>query len=156
MQNEHMSDGFGDDDGNGNEEIIDEEELMLLREMKDLKKSYRENFDKLKVLKTDIADMDQNITNSKQQLISSFEQWYLSEFEYDQNMNNDTYNYSMIQGGVTTAHEGGFVDGGATGGFGLKDVEEEDEDAIAFMKAKKNVQSLHQAKKSTKDDGNGH
>lgn len=27
------------------EEIIDEEELMLLRTMKDLKKSYRENFD---------------------------------------------------------------------------------------------------------------
>lgn len=33
------------------EEIIDEEELVMLRQMKDLKKIYRDNFQKLKVLK---------------------------------------------------------------------------------------------------------
>jgi len=48
-----------DEDGLGNggtqvEEIIDEEELMLLKEMKDLKKGYRDNYDKLKNLKSEV------------------------------------------------------------------------------------------------------
>lgn len=38
------------------EEIIDEEELVMLRKMKDLKKVYRDNFGQLKVHKTDYAD----------------------------------------------------------------------------------------------------
>jgi len=35
----------------GKEDIIDEEELVLLRQMKDLKKVYRDSFSKLKNLK---------------------------------------------------------------------------------------------------------
>lgn len=43
-----------DDDFNDEpEEIIDEEELVLLREMKDLKKNYRELFGSLKTAKED-------------------------------------------------------------------------------------------------------
>jgi len=43
-----------DDDFNDEpEEIIDEEELVLLREMKDLKKSYRDLFSSLKTSKED-------------------------------------------------------------------------------------------------------
>jgi hypothetical protein len=40
-----------DDEGGNQEEIIDEEELMFLKEMKDLKKNYKENFYTLKQLK---------------------------------------------------------------------------------------------------------
>lgn len=50
MKDEFNSEAF-DDEGAAAEEIIDEEELMLLKEMKDLKKNYRENYDKLKMLK---------------------------------------------------------------------------------------------------------
>ena len=39
------------------EEIIDEEELIMLREMKELKRDYRENFSKLKGLKSDINSL---------------------------------------------------------------------------------------------------
>ena len=65
---EFSGDGFGDDDGNGqgNEEIIDEEELMLLKEMKDLKKNYRENYDKLKNYKVEVNDCQSNIDQMKQ------------------------------------------------------------------------------------------
>jgi hypothetical protein len=38
------------------EDIIDEEELVLLREMKDVKKSYREQFSVLKNLKSEFKD----------------------------------------------------------------------------------------------------
>lgn len=47
------------------EEIIDEEELMLLKEMKDLKKNYRENFDKLKNYKVEVNDIQSNIDSMK-------------------------------------------------------------------------------------------
>lgn len=43
-----MKEEFNSEDEGMAEEIIDEEELMLLKEMKDLKKNYRENYDKLK------------------------------------------------------------------------------------------------------------
>lgn len=63
------ADGF-DEDGNGNgmgnvEDIIDEEELMLLKEMKDLKKNYRENYDKLKNLKVEVNNIQTNIDGMK-------------------------------------------------------------------------------------------
>ena len=38
------------------EEIIDEEELVMLRKMKDLKKVYRDNFNSLKNTKTEYAE----------------------------------------------------------------------------------------------------
>ena len=39
-----------------NEEIIDEEELVMLRQMKDLKKTYRDNFAVLKNEKRDFSE----------------------------------------------------------------------------------------------------
>ena len=38
------------------EEIIDEEELVMLRKMKDLKKIYRDNFGNLKNSKNEFAE----------------------------------------------------------------------------------------------------
>jgi len=56
FQQDFDDDGMGG--GNGQiEEIIDEEELMLLKEMKDLKKNYRENYDKLKNQKVEVNDI---------------------------------------------------------------------------------------------------
>jgi hypothetical protein len=37
--------------------IIDEEELMMLKEVKELKRDYRENYSQLKVLKQEIANL---------------------------------------------------------------------------------------------------
>jgi hypothetical protein len=39
--------GIDDDNDVQKEEIIDEEELVMLREMKDLKRDYRDTFSKL-------------------------------------------------------------------------------------------------------------
>lgn len=44
---------FDDEDG-PNDEIIDEEELMLLREQKDLKREYRDKYSQLKSLKSEM------------------------------------------------------------------------------------------------------
>jgi hypothetical protein len=46
-----------DDDENENEEIIDEEELVMLKDMKDLKRDYRESYTKLKGLKQELSSL---------------------------------------------------------------------------------------------------
>lgn len=63
------------------EEIIDEEELVMLRKMKDLKKIYRDNFTVLKGQKTEYAEGQKQIDIIKEQLINAFEEWYAVEFE---------------------------------------------------------------------------
>lgn len=60
--------GFDDDygsPGNGGDVVIDEEELALLREMKDLKRHYRENYEKLRQVKISIADAQNNVDGMK-------------------------------------------------------------------------------------------
>jgi chromosome segregation ATPase len=94
-------DAFDDDgnqgSGNAIEEIIDEEELMLLKEMKDLKKNYREHYDKLKNLKGEVNDIQSNIDSLKQQLIMNFENWYGEEFdvEGEDQMDESGYNQTI-------------------------------------------------------------
>lgn len=98
LKEEFNSEGFGDDDGGVAEEIIDEEELMLLKEMKDLKKNYKENYDKFKNLKEEINDLQTNVDNLKQQLVLSFENWYIDEFDLiEGTLNDETYNQNMKQ-----------------------------------------------------------
>ena len=58
------------------EEIIDEEELVLLKQMKDSKKQYRDSFANLKDMKIDLANNQRKIDVVKEQLISGFEEWY--------------------------------------------------------------------------------
>ena len=141
-----------DDEGFGSpaqvEDIIDEEELMLLKEMKDLKKSYRENYDKLKNLKGEVEDIQTNIDNYKQQLILNFEQWYAEEFEagvtgLEEAEYNQTLKQQYQQKGQMSTYKG---DSLVMGGAG----EDLDDDALAFIRAKKNVDSLHKAKRLEK------
>lgn len=47
------TEGFMDDEQNEPDEIIDEEELVKLKQMKDLKRQYREAFNELKEMKSE-------------------------------------------------------------------------------------------------------
>lgn len=79
LQNDLAVDNFDDDVQQ--DEIIDEEELIMLKDMKDLKRDYRDNFSKLKSLKSDINNLQNNINASKEQMILQFENWYADEFQ---------------------------------------------------------------------------
>ena len=72
---------FGDDNEIQQEEIIDEEELVLLKELKDVKRDYRDTYSKIKGLKQELNALQENIDASKEQLIYQFENWYADEFE---------------------------------------------------------------------------
>lgn len=65
----------------GEEDVIDEEEYAILKDLKEHKKVYRENFDKYKQLKGDAFFIQNSIDQLKEQLIFKFEVWYDECFE---------------------------------------------------------------------------
>jgi hypothetical protein len=48
------------------EDIIDEEELVMLKELKDLKREYRDNYSQFKGLKQELQNHQQNIDQQKE------------------------------------------------------------------------------------------
>jgi len=63
------------------EEIIDEEELHMLRKMKGHKNDYKEKFTLLKNAKAEYNDAMLEGDMMKERLVSSFENWYIGEFD---------------------------------------------------------------------------
>ena len=123
------------------EEIIDEEELVLLKQMKDYKKQYRDSFANLKEKKMDLANSQREIDVIKEQLISNFEIWYCEEFEAPNASMDDAYNQSM-QVEFKTNIKSEFGDSSMA-----------DEDQVTYMRAKKKVATLATAKRIEKQIG---
>lgn len=125
------------------EEIIDEEELVMLRQMKDLKKTYRDNFGVLKNEKREFSETQKQIDLIKEQLISQFEIWYATEFEVPDAQLEASYNQNL-QNVMNVETKGpDSVFGGS---------QDDDEQAL-FMRTKKKVEVLNRAKKLEKSLG---
>ena len=124
------------------EEIIDEEELVMLRAMKDLKKNYRDSFNALKEEKRQYSEAQRQIDLVKEQLISQFEQWYASEFETPAAGLDTGYLQNLQQ--EMQSQKPDSVFGGS---------QQEDEEQALFMRTKKNVDILNRAKKLEKSMG---
>ena len=69
------------DNEDGPQEIIDEEELLLLQRMKELKKAYRAAYSDLRSTKSQVTQLQGAIDQAKQQLVAQFEAWYDDSFE---------------------------------------------------------------------------
>ena len=78
-------------------EVIDEEELHRLRELKDLKRQYRTTFGELKELQKETKYTQTNIDNQKQKLIADFEEWYADTFEEEGAQNTSAAVGSTMQ-----------------------------------------------------------
>lgn len=63
------------------DDVIDEEELVMLREQKDLKRAYRDLFGELKNYKEKSHDSQSQIDILKEKLLICFEKWYDKTFE---------------------------------------------------------------------------
>merc|ERR550514_761929 len=81
------TEGFIEDAHGDEAEVIDEEELNKL---KDLKKQYRDAFNQLKSKKNEASFTQQAIDNPKQQLVEGFESWYDETFETAADRNTAT------------------------------------------------------------------
>ncbi len=117
--------------------VIDEEELALLREMKDLKRSYRDQYEKLRQVKVAIQDAQSNVDNMKQQIVIDFERWYNEEFENS----GDSTVIQQTYMGTTNVTQGG------DDAF--------DDDAETYLRAKRHIDTLHRAKKYEKANPTG-
>ena len=60
--------------------IIDEEEYKLIDELKDLKISYKENSDKFKHTKAEIAIHKHNLDVLKVKFVETFETWFQRKY----------------------------------------------------------------------------
>jgi hypothetical protein len=147
LKNDLALDNFDDDGDMPREDIIDEEELIMLREMKELKRDYRDNFSKLKGLKQEMASLTENIDKAKEQIIFLFESWYAETFE----------NPSMGQVQQVTFDPLGALDKATSskasnsGEHEKADIHQfEDEDAAVYRRAKFSIDELHRARKFEK------
>ena len=69
------------DNEDGAQEIIDEEELLFLQKMKELKKNYRSAYSESGSTKSQVNQLQGSIDQAKQQMVAQFEQWYDDNFE---------------------------------------------------------------------------
>lgn len=58
------------------EEMIDEEEYALMKQLKDLKQEYRTAFDKNRVVRMETMNLEQGLQAAKMQLVKAFEDYY--------------------------------------------------------------------------------
>ncbi|XP_077997452.1 kinesin-like protein KIF9 [Glandiceps talaboti] len=68
---------FVNEDG---ETVIDEEEFLLIKKMKDLKASYRADYEELKNIKSEVQYCQKLVDNCRQRLIQEFDSWYSESF----------------------------------------------------------------------------
>jgi len=58
------------------EELIDEEEYALIKSLKDAKQQYKEAFERHRVAKMDVIQIEHLLQQCKTKLVQSFEEWY--------------------------------------------------------------------------------
>lgn len=119
------------------DDVIDEEELVMLREQKDCKKHYRDLFADLKKHKENSHDSHAQIDILKEKLLVYFEEWYGKTFERGA--------VGVEQTQFKMEESRGDLDGTMIG------VQEDvDDEQALFKRAKRNVDTLHRARKMDK------
>lgn len=63
-------------EGEGAGDVIDEEEFAIIKELKEHKKQYKQNYEEFRTLKGEVLIIKQNIDQLKQKLILNFDDWY--------------------------------------------------------------------------------
>ena len=140
------------DDGEGlQDEIIDEEELSMLKEQKEAKRDYRESYSKLQAVKQELNILNENVDASKDQLIWGFEKWYQEEFEVGSQPVQEL-NLKQIErerAGLMSAAKDSCNESQQAKWFNQSE-DNEDPDAQIYKRAKASVDELHRARKFEK------
>lgn len=69
-------------------DVIDEEEFAIIKELKDHKKQHKQNYEEFRTLKSEVLVIKQNIDQLKQKLILNYDDWY--EKTYGPYINNNS------------------------------------------------------------------
>lgn len=66
--------------------IITEAEFLEIKRLQDLKKTYQDDFDELKHLRSEVHYCEKLVSQCRQKLIQEFDNWYTESFLVDQDM----------------------------------------------------------------------
>jgi kinesin family protein 6/9 len=111
--------------------IIDEEEFQHIKDLKELKKQFKFESDKIKEIKSMILLMDQNIQQTKNMLLAKFEEYFQKKYLIP-------FHVAMEE---QSNHDHSDVP---------SDKNDVDPDALAYIRAKKKVDIIHKVKKQDK------
>ena len=116
--------------------IIDEEEFELIKEKKVCKRDYKLQLEKIKLLRNDIIELDKNITTLKTTMIQKFEEWFFKRYGISvADLENPLLNQND--------HEEDRMEVEST-----PKSEDIDEDAWAYIQAKRKVFQIQKAKRA--------
>lgn len=113
--------------GDSEEDVIDEEEYSLIKTLKELKRGYKDRFEELRRTKNESEEITQAIDQTRHRLIDEFDVW--------------------VEGKYGSAAPKGADISGVSDPEAKPGQDDVDPDALSYIKAKKNVDTLHRAKK---------
>ena len=116
--------------------IIDEEEFEMLKEKKLCKRDYKLEVEKIKQIRHEIIDLDKNVTVLKTNMIQKFEAWFFKRYGIS---------IADLDNPLINQNEGEDERDEETEKVKPEDV---DEDALAYIHAKKRVKELQRARKN--------
>jgi len=116
----------------GDDELIDEEEYALIRNVKELKQQYRDSFESHRQLRTEVLQLEHMIRQCKQRLVGGFEDWYEQKYGHQSQASADATRNVEREGERYDPQEQ----------FDLLEadrLEQQHPDALAYHKARKNA-----------------
>ncbi|KAJ3181557.1 Kinesin-like protein kif9 [Gaertneriomyces sp. JEL0708] len=113
--------------GSGEDVIIDEEEYILLSALKELRQQYRDYYDQLGSMRSDIDYCSRLVDQCRQKLMTEFEQWY-----------EQRYGGQIADEGEDGQIEDLMDIGEKFDKLQMERMSQEDPDSVAFYTAKKN------------------
>lgn len=120
------------------EPIVDEEEFAVVRTIKEKKAAYRESFEELKVLKSEVEYLTKLSEQSRAKLVMEYDSWYKSVYEDGDDIGKVV---TMLgQSGMDVTADGEVMDDAEK--FDRMEVERvitEDPESLAYHNAAKHV-----------------
>ncbi|CAK8673389.1 unnamed protein product [Clavelina lepadiformis] len=100
-KNERMEQGeFVNEEG---ETVIDEEEFQLISQLKNLKQTYRHDYDELRNVKTEVEYCQKLVDQCRQKLVQEFDAWYNDSFMQDNHETSASVGYGARPGIIVPA-----------------------------------------------------
>jgi len=111
--------------------IIDEEEYQYIKDLKELKKKFKNESERIKELKSTILLINQNIQQSKGALLQRFEDFFQKRYLIPLHVSVEERTPKMSEDNISQ--------------------DDADNDALAYIRAKKKVDFIHKIKKQDKN-----
>ncbi|KAL0481842.1 kinesin family member [Acrasis kona] len=123
----------------GDNDIVDEEEMLLYQRLKEAKKEYRDSFEERKMAKAEIDFVSRAVENSRVKLLSSFEDWYRETYGQPLELEQSSPDINTKESFSRDKDEDQLDDGERFEKLELERIRRDDPESLAFYRAKKVV-----------------